>query len=64
MQVFSFFVLDSGSNVSFEAFDDLEALVETCNGTDDAAVGPHHVLEHLLAFAPVSGLGKADGFFL
>ena len=24
MQVFSFFVLDSGSNVSFEAFDDLD----------------------------------------
>ncbi len=64
MQVLCFFVLDGGIDIFLELVNDLETLVEAGGGADDAAVCPHHVLEHFLALAPVGGLREADRFFL
>ena len=64
MQVFGFFVLNGRIDIFLELFDDLETLVEACNGAYDTAVCPHHVLEHLLALFPEGRLCKADRFLL
>ena len=64
MQILRFFVLNGRINVLLEFVDDLEALVETCDGAHDAAVRPHHILELFLALAPVGGFREADAFFL
>ena len=64
VQVFGFLVLDGGIDIFFKFFDNLEPLIEPGNRAHDSAMRPHHVLQNLLALAPVGGLGERNLFFL